>query len=318
MILVFASLHVGITFGNEEEMLRKNGAQLLSSISTKAPVRDLWVNNDGTLGAVAGKQILTKTDQGWLESLGDLRGSLTAGWGYAWDDAFVVSTLGEIAHYDGKSLQTTHLHTSPLTDIWGLSPSNVFAVGFDGTILHYDGYRWSSMTSATMEHLQAVHGVSEKEVIAAGTNGVVLRYDGLVWSPLENAPMATVETVWLAPTGEIIAAGSRGAIARFRAGLWTTFIVPTKNTFDSVAGISGDFALAVAPAEGAVFVLDDGKVTRFSELPEGVWGTCVAIGRNRTPVIAGALLSPAPPGPKPRMRQANTGIILEFTTEVFQ
>jgi hypothetical protein len=84
-----------------------------------------------------------------------------------------------------------------MTSVWGSGPSDVWAVG-SGTVLHWDGSAWSSLSSGTLQavNASAVWGSGQNDVWIVGSG--VVHWDGAAWSnvSIDLGNYGSAHAVW--------------------------------------------------------------------------------------------------------------------------
>jgi len=137
-----------------------------------------------------------------------------------------------------------------LSAVWGSADDDVWVVGDHGMTLHYDGTQWSAIPSGTSVRLYGVHGSGPDDAWAVGEEGAVLHWDGVEWSPqLEPDDTLTLLGIWAGVRGSAWAIGvaldaNSGAMLRLgdeRGGL----LVTQAHSLWDIWGSSGNDVWAV-------------------------------------------------------------------------
>ncbi len=200
-------------------------------------------------------------------------GALSAVWGTAPDDVFVVGgqrEQAEVYHFNGESWAKMAVPEVPiLVWVFGFSQNDVYAVGEGGGIIHYDGSTWSEIESFTDEDLWGVWGASREDIWIVGGDSdggepVLLHFDGRTIEPVavpENDRAATaLFKVW-GIGQKLFAVGSNGLIIEFADGVWQQ--VPTgaaaNDDFVSLWGTSENNIVAVGGRSSGRIAHYDGQ-----------------------------------------------------------
>ena len=199
-------------------------------------------------------------------------GALSAVWGSASDDIFVVGGSpgqGEVHHFDGATWSEMEIPSVPLL-VWvfGFGPRDVFAVGENGGAIHYDGTSWRLLDTGSTADLWGVWGPSREELWVVGSDSqlaepVILRFDGSRFSPVtipDNDRGATaLFKVW-GIGSKVFAVGENGLILQYSNGDW--FQVPAgadaNDDFVSLWGTSETNIVAVGGRSSARIARYDG------------------------------------------------------------
>lgn len=95
--------------------------------------------------------------------------SLSAVWGSAPNDVWVVGSKGFAAHFDGSKWDTHRPDTlATLFSVWGTGPSDVWAANAGTSIFHWQGSSWekSSIGEGDMRAVIAMSGTPSGDVLA--------------------------------------------------------------------------------------------------------------------------------------------------------
>ncbi|MFQ5489608.1 MAG: hypothetical protein ACE5GE_02700 [Phycisphaerae bacterium] len=212
-------------------------------------------------------------------------GALSAVWGNAPDDVFVVGgtpAQGEVYHYDGTVWRAMEVPDVPLLVwVYGFGPDNVLAVGVGGGAVRYDGVSWTKLDSGTTEDLWGVWGAAPDDVwIVGGDVGLddanIFHFDGESITPVsmpENDREATsLFKVW-GIGSKVFAVGERGLILQYEDGQW--FQVPAganaDEDFVALWGTGEDNIVAVGGRSGARIGKYDGTSWQTFK-PSGIPG----------------------------------------------
>lgn len=172
-----------------------------------------------------------------------------------------------------------------LSAIWGSAPDDVWVVGERGTIAHYDGESWSLKDSGIPERLHSVHGSGPTDVWAVGEEGAILHWDGESWSmpqPVQSgetllgAWSASPDRLWVVG---VSLGGNSGSLRHFDGDRWQRVLVPHSSSLWSVWGSSAKDVWAVGSNEEQAGFLMRGDGNAFDlhgyegASLRGIWGS---------------------------------------------
>ncbi|MBI1320280.1 MAG: hypothetical protein GC168_15240 [Candidatus Hydrogenedens sp.] len=228
-------------------------------------------------------------------------GGLSAVWGSAPDDVFIVGGTTEqawIYHFDGIEWSQMAAPAVPqLIWVFGFGTDNVYAVGLDGAVIQYDGLQWHILDSGTDEDLWGIWGTAPDDLWLVGgelTPGdpVILHYDGQVfakWAAPENDRNATsLFKVW-GIGDEVFAVGSTGLIIAFDGERWAQVPAgPAANDdFVSLWGTREDHIAAVGGRASGILSDFDGQAWSTRPVAPVPGLSAVYMGQDDEAIVGG-------------------------------
>jgi hypothetical protein len=108
--------------------------------------------------------------------------------GIAEDDLYIVTTDGQLLHYDGQQVRAVNDRVQ-VQAAWGLG-DELFVIDTSGRIHRRAGLTWVEQQTGVSAQLIGMWGSSASSVFAAGASGVVLHFDGTQWRRLMTAPIS--------------------------------------------------------------------------------------------------------------------------------
>ena len=172
--------------------------------------------------------LLHNAGTGWIDLSAELPAlsgrRLNGVWAAGPDEAFMVGTEGNIAHYQGGVVTAmTSGVSATLFSVWGANPRDVYAVGDEATIIHYDGVAWKRVTGvpagitfSTNVPFVDVHGRGSTDVWVVGGR-VLLHWEGAHWQVV--AQPATEPTTQVFATERGVTIGTALGIGHQLIGL---------------------------------------------------------------------------------------------------
>jgi hypothetical protein len=217
-------------------------------------------------------KLLHRTASGWADapvSLGGMVDSLTALWGPASGDLFLLGALGSesrVVRVRGSEPQPSPLPGATLNAIWGSAADDVWVVGNGLTLFHFDGIGWSPRTvpdsNASFRDFRAVWS-SGLDVFAVGSdrNGSFILYNfradqalpGIGPGPQGGKPLFAV---WGRSATDVYAAGEGGVVLHYMGDTWRVQQTPVTTP---LVGLSG------AQSSGDTWAVGPGGVVLYSK-----------------------------------------------------
>jgi hypothetical protein len=223
--------------------------------------------------------------------------NLASVWGSSPSNAFLVDrvspspspsqvTATSIYRFDGQATWNPEYHRSCsypcdpyLNAVWSSSPTYVIAVGDSGFIVHYDGTAWTSQTSGTTQHLNAVWGSGSgigAAIFAVGSAGTILSFDGTSWQAQASGTTQPLYGIWGSSPTDVFAVGGGGIVLHYDGNAWSAQTSGSTHALRGVWGNSGSSVYAVGDA--STILRYDGttwtpQATSASIDLRGVWGS---------------------------------------------
>lgn len=175
-------------------------------------------DESGTKRASADGGTAADSDRGPEHDAAPLYGltqvGLTAVWGSAADDVWVVGSDGAILHFDGEAIEpVASTTTRSLHAIAGTGPDDIWAAGDEGTTLHWDGIRFEFVDRFEPATLLGVNAIAPDNVWTVGVIpterlGIVRHYDGETWTSARVPGSASLWEVWSSSPEDIWLVGT--------------------------------------------------------------------------------------------------------------
>jgi hypothetical protein len=174
-----------------------------------------------------------------------------------------------------------------LSAVWGSADDDVWIVGDEGTALHYDGAGWSATASGIADvRLHGVHGSGPDDVWAVGGEGIVLHWDGIEWSERHRDEKATLLGIWAGVPGSAWAIGvaldaNSGVMLRFGEQISGLLVSQAHSLWDIWGSSENDvWAVGSGAVENGFLMRGDGKAFGLEgyEGPplRAIWGSSEA------------------------------------------
>jgi hypothetical protein len=218
---------------------------------------------------------------------------LTAIWGLAPDDFFVVGPFQFVYHVQGSSgtwipgVEDTK-NGARLLAIWGSGSSDIYTVGTQGAMLHFDGASWSGIAVGTFQSLRGIWGADAETIFVVGDSGTILRREGGLWIPMQSGTSKNLYAVWGAGPADVYAVGGEDSetpvVLHFDGQAWTSQPVPGAHGLRAVWGASATSVFAAG--RDGVLRSDGGSWSKLPlELPAGA-GLLALSGSGPNDVVA--------------------------------
>jgi hypothetical protein len=197
----------------------------------------LWaVGTSGALLMVSGTQF-TLSNQSGLQLLGVWASSASDVW---------AAAPGTVLHYDGTNWTSAYVSANdPMTAAWGTASNNVYLVGRKGTVAQYNGATWTStvITPPTgTAGFNGVYGSSATDLYAVGPAGLIEHSNGTTWTFVTNTGTGNLMSVWGggSPATYFAVASDGTAYSSTNGGSWSavSFTPANTNALASVFGTS--------------------------------------------------------------------------------
>jgi len=188
---------------------------------------------------------------------------LTAVWGAAPNDVWIVGARGNAYHWDGSALTAFPLPGAPiLTGVHGTSGSDVWAVGSVG-IFHWNGSAWAQSSPALGHDVWAV---APSDVWVASGASDALHFDGTTWTATTLTDFGLF-TIWGDGT-QAYAAGEGEELFRFAGGSWTMLQARggSSEGFKDIGGLGAD---VFSTGNQQIFRLSGNTFTPIPDQPPG-------------------------------------------------
>jgi hypothetical protein len=231
-----------------------------------ATYRDVWAASaSAVFVATDDAGVLAWNGATW-QTVGVLGDALTRIEGSGSDDLWVVTTTGELRHWNGigwspiaVDINVKKVYVTGPDDIWVIGPSttqpDAYATG------HWDGQQWSitadpNINPQTGRQFTGIAALAANDVWVSSSGAQARHFDGIYWSPagssVVSSTLGTLSELAAFP-GTVLAISVDGYLYRYRGQMYARFNTGSQTTLVASASITPTSTVVIDNKNTAYF-----------------------------------------------------------------